>query len=428
MILAGMFASSRTGGGGGSPDGSVIAFSSTGADQSYIVPAGINFIRVHVIGAAGGAGRYATGQKSGAGGYTWGLIPVTPGETLTMRVGVGGAGAAPGLGGLGGWPGGGSGSYGDTIGGGGGGYSGVFRGTTPLAIAGGGGGGTGYLVGGGNGGGLVGGDGNGAGSGGSQSGPGAGDYPGAQYQGGNADGGNRSVLTSNDGGGGGSGWYGGAALAGDGKSGGGGSGYTDASLLEYRTIKSSTQGARSPSIPAAIGDISTGAAGDGVESVASGTAPNGNDGMIVIELLATDDPYATGTWSQSSVYGSTTPASRATMTDPEPDGVSVTGAGTQSQASAWVKVDLHSALTVGRVTLGAGYLDGFGNIAYYLNGATIEYSNDDVAWTTVAAVSGMSDTGSVEKDFVFTPVAARYWRIHQSSNYIGCSTFKLAAS
>lgn len=428
MILAGMFASSRTGGGGGAPDGSVIAFSATGADQFYIVPSGINFIRVHVIGAAGGAGRYATGQKSGAGGYTWGLIPVTPGETLTMRVGVGGAGAAPGLGGLGGWPGGGSGSYGDTIGGGGGGYSGIFRGSTPLAIAGGGGGGSGYSTGGGNGGGLIAGDGNGSGSGGTQAAPGSGDFPGAQYQGGSADGGNRTVSTSNDGGGGGSGWYGGAALAGDGKSAGGGSGYTDASLLEFRTLTSPTRGVRSTAVPASVGEISTGSAGQGVDSVASGSAPNGNDGLIIIELLDADDPYAAGTWSQSSVYGASVAASRANMTDPEPDGASVTGTGTQSAASSWLKVDLGSALSVGRITLGAGTIPWFGNSAAYLNGATIDYSHDNSAWTTVATVSGMSDTGTVERDFTFAPVSARYWRIHRVSNYLACSTFKLAAS
>lgn len=72
--------------------------------------------------------------------------------TLIFRVAGGGLGGGNGINGgtgnplpgdIGGWPGGGKGgdstSYGG--GGGGGGYSGVFRGSTPLAIAGGGGGG-----------------------------------------------------------------------------------------------------------------------------------------------------------------------------------------------------------------------------------------------------------------------------------------------
>lgn len=118
-----------------------IVFDSTGADQTFIVPAGVFHIYVKVWGAGGGAGRagsWTYGSNGGGGGHTRGLVPVTPGESLTVKVGAGGKLAvnATSYGG---------GAGGDTAatiyGGQGGGGSFLFRSSTPLLIAGGGGGG-----------------------------------------------------------------------------------------------------------------------------------------------------------------------------------------------------------------------------------------------------------------------------------------------
>jgi len=391
---------------------------------------------MHLIAPSGGAGAYSTGQKSGAGGYTVGTLPVTPGQLLRNRVGKGGKGGkAGGPGGLGGWPGGGSGSFGDTAGGGGGGLSGVFDDEgNPLGIAGGGGGGSGYSTAPGNGGGSAGGNGATSNTGGTQSSGGTGAWPGSQYQGGNADNGNRTTSTNDDGGGGGSGYWGGSAIAGDGRSAGGGSGFIGPDLVGGQTYRGATQGARPVAVPAAIGGISTGSYGQGVDSVSSGTAPDGNDGLIVFELLAempADNPYETGAWSQSGIYNGDAllAASRDNLTDIDSDPSACTGAGTSFGSSlAWVKVDLGSALSVGKVTLGAGSLVDFGSTAGYLNGGLIEYSNDDATWATAGTISGMVDTGTILKDFTFTPVSARYWRISKPSSYLGVTTFKLAAS
>lgn len=120
---------------------SKLVYATPTTGTSFVVPAGVTSITVKGWGGGGGGAtnsRIETAYKGeggngGGGGYATATIPVTPGETLTIK--VGGAGAFgqsnhPTNGGRGG---------------GGGGYTGLFRGATPLLIAGGGGGGgTGY--------------------------------------------------------------------------------------------------------------------------------------------------------------------------------------------------------------------------------------------------------------------------------------------
>jgi hypothetical protein len=122
-------------------------YSYTGSDQFLVIPAGVTWIFLKLWGAGGGAGRrggWEWGSDGGGGGHTRGLFPVTPGETLLIKVGRGGTtmsttqsygGGGRNLGGN------------DTslYSGNGGGYCGIFKGRTDrdpaLAIAGGGGGG-----------------------------------------------------------------------------------------------------------------------------------------------------------------------------------------------------------------------------------------------------------------------------------------------
>jgi hypothetical protein len=283
MMLLNSYRFASGGGGPAVP----VAFSATGAEQDYIVPAGVTQVRAYCIGAAGGGGSYSSGSgASGAGGYSVGIIATTPGETLKVRVGSGGQGGqrtpTP-MGGLGGYPGGGSGAYGDTFTGGGGGYSGVFRGTTPLIIAGAGGGSTGYNAGGGNGGGASGQAGNNA-NGGTQSAGGSGAYPGSSLQGGNANAGNRTTFTAADSGGGGGGYFGGGASGGDGQSGGGGSGYIGG-VTSANTYLNAVRGSRPAEVPATIAGFSTTGYGVGVNSVTSGNGTDGSNGYIVLEPL-----------------------------------------------------------------------------------------------------------------------------------------------
>ena len=141
----------------------VVTYDYNGGDQAFSVPNTVTYIYVKVWGAGGGggiAGGWNYGSAGGGGGHSRGVIPVTPGEVLMVKVGMGGkVNASQGYG----YGGGASAAQNGTdvrYGGQGGGMTGIWRGSTPLVLAGGGGGGgssrawTGNV--GGAGGGLVG--------------------------------------------------------------------------------------------------------------------------------------------------------------------------------------------------------------------------------------------------------------------------------
>lgn len=266
---------------GAPPIGDWVRFDATGSEQTIVVPAGKSQVTMYLIGGGGGGGFYATGDGtwSGAGGYTEATASVTSGETLKIRVATGGGGGRSNAGGLGGYPGGGSGSFGDTYGGGGGGYSGVFRNDgTPIAIAGGGGGGSGYRDQAGAGGGLQGQANEQSATGGTQTSGGGGSYPGSAYQGGNANGGDRLSYTSNDDGGGGGGYYGGGSPSGDGRGGAGGSGYVGGAT-SGSTYAGNRQN-RPIELPSQVNGDSTSGLGVAINGVASGLPPDGGNGGI----------------------------------------------------------------------------------------------------------------------------------------------------
>jgi hypothetical protein len=217
--------------------------------QNYTVPSGIQSLVVKLWGAAGGSGFTGSRRaRGGSGAFVRATLAVTPGETLTVVVGQGGAtfgsGAAFGNGG--------SSSHDglscstphiDTYvygcGGGGGGLAGIFSSgswsqSNALVVAGAGGGSSRAWYGNGGGGGYpAGSDGSSQGSadgssamglGGSQTAGGAGGTGGAARTGNGTAG---SALTGGaglrpTGGGGGAGYYGGGG--GDGLYGGGGGG------------------------------------------------------------------------------------------------------------------------------------------------------------------------------------------------------------
>ena len=231
-------------------------FICTGAQQSFVVPAGVTAIYVKMWGAGGGggvSGGWGYGSDGGGGGCSIGLIPVTAGETLQIVVGRGGQTN---------WPNGQTLVYGGGGGlknnsdnryaGAGGGYTGIFRTSVTqgnaLMIAGGGGGGGSSRAGAGNfggaGGGLEGQRGGSSydgkytygGGGGTQSDGGRS----PSQAGGALYGGYGGEPGKGYGGGGGGGYWGGGGgaysesntMAG----GGGGSGYLGASVLYGKTF------------------------------------------------------------------------------------------------------------------------------------------------------------------------------------------------
>ena len=109
-----------------------VTYSAATSGTSWTVPSGVTGITVKSWGAGGGGGGGNSSNAGGNGvgaGFAQATFSVTPGETLTLRVGGGGSGGTNDA------------SY--AGGGGGGGYSGVFRSSTALIIAAGGGGGGG---------------------------------------------------------------------------------------------------------------------------------------------------------------------------------------------------------------------------------------------------------------------------------------------
>jgi hypothetical protein len=129
------------------------AFATTGALQTYPVPAGICAVRVDVAGGSGGDSvppPFSSGSSApgGLGAVVVAHLPVDPGTILDIVVGQSGGtgtGNEPigGTGGTGGYGGGGGGGV--SGGGGGGGASAVYDAAGPLVTAGAGGGGVGAM-------------------------------------------------------------------------------------------------------------------------------------------------------------------------------------------------------------------------------------------------------------------------------------------
>jgi hypothetical protein len=80
-------------------------FSYTGGKKTFKIPAGVSHLKITLYGANGGLGNYSCcsgfASGGGAGGTVTATIPVTPGESLAIFVGVlvaggGGGGAADG--------------------------------------------------------------------------------------------------------------------------------------------------------------------------------------------------------------------------------------------------------------------------------------------------------------------------------------------
>jgi hypothetical protein len=210
-------------------------FNSTGAVQTWTVPAGVTSVNIKAWGAQGADGIFS-GQtgKGGLGGYSEGVLTVTPGQQLSLYVGSAGTSSTGGIICCGGFNGGGN-AMGNAVSnarGGGGGASDVRLGAATLndrvLVAGGGGGGCVSFSNltvpvGGAGGGLNGGngfDGDLNGTGATQAAGGTSSNPSGWQNGAFGLGGSVFSVGSTISGGGG-GYYGGAA----GNNAGGGSGY-----------------------------------------------------------------------------------------------------------------------------------------------------------------------------------------------------------
>lgn len=197
--------------------GTTAVYAYTGSSGSYVVPSGVTQVVVDARGAQGG------GSKGGRGARVESTITVTPGETLTVRVGQ-----HPGVPVTGGFP---NGGAGRSSGFGGGGRTEIVRSSTRLIVAAGGGG---MGIGGGGDGKRYGGDGgdwgaagpdsdSGDGASTSAGGPGGVGSGGSGSAGSSLQGGAAATYAGSNSGGGGDGRYGGGGGGGLGGGGGGSS-------------------------------------------------------------------------------------------------------------------------------------------------------------------------------------------------------------
>jgi IPT/TIG domain len=300
-----------------------VPFSPTGAEQNFVVPAGVTRIHVVAVGGSGGISDGSPFAPGGAAAQVSGALGVTPGETLYVEVGGSGGSAAAAFGG--GAPGGGT-TFGST-GGEGGGASDVRMCSVadllcpggPLAsrrvvAAGGGGGGGPFGGGGGNGGsggcssGVAGtpgtaGDNGGGGGGGTHAAGGVGGSAGANSSAGTGgalgQGGTGGFATfGGAGGGGGGGYYGGGGGGGADNHGGGGGG--GSSLVPTHWIcetagtgPSVTFSYRSSPVltSTASAGITTGGLVHDTVTLSGGHAPTGT---VTFRLYGPHDPDCSG--------------------------------------------------------------------------------------------------------------------------------------
>lgn len=127
--------------------------------------------------------------------------------------------------------------------------------------------------------------------------------------------------------------------------------------------------------------------------------------------------YTNSAVSQSTIYAAGVTGTVANLSD----NAATTGAGTNNGTTEFIALDLGSAQDVQFIRLAGGNLPSWGNVSSYLNGSSIQYSNNNSTWTTVATVSGVTDpSGFAAHHIAFPLVNARYWRVFKNG-YIATS-------
>lgn len=128
--------------------------------------------------------------------------------------------------------------------------------------------------------------------------------------------------------------------------------------------------------------------------------------------------------SQSSTYPGVMSASPENMMSEDRD----TGTGTNNVDLEWILLDLGEPKLVEAITVAGGNLSGWGAVHSYLNGASVEYSDDGTDWTLLDYAWGVSsDMGQFSERTVYTGgIAARYWRLSREG-FLSTTRFLLEA-
>lgn len=146
---------------------------------------------------------------------------------------------------------------------------------------------------------------------------------------------------------------------------------------------------------------------------------SGDMAIAGLPLQGTDIPVNSITYNQSSVFPSTFAADNLSMTDKT---LVNTGAATDLGNPAWIKMNLGRNYGVAKVVIGTATnaIPGSWDKSYTEN-KVVEYSSDDINWTTAFNTGTFAAEGIYEFAVNFT---ARHIRIRTTSNdYVALSEF-----
>lgn len=105
------------------------------------------------------------------------------------------------------------------------------------------------------------------------------------------------------------------------------------------------------------------------------------------------------------------------------DGDYTTGGGTNSLSiNEWIEADLGSSQYVGHIEVAGGNIPGWGPVASYLNGRTVQYWDGSTWQTLPGTISGATDSGTFVTTFA-VGVSASKFRIY-STGYVATTEFR----
>ena len=144
--------------------------------------------------------------------------------------------------------------------------------------------------------------------------------------------------------------------------------------------------------------------------------------LLEIPSAVTGQPTASElsyTVSQSTINANSTALTEAVLRD----GNLATGGATTSGGTNWIKADLGSNRTIESMVLGGGSVPNVGTTSGMLNSRTVQVSLDDLMWTPLFAISGVTSTETAT--FPIPTVKARYLRIIATANNVGATELRI---
>lgn len=98
---------------------------------------------------------------------------------------------------------------------------------------------------------------------------------------------------------------------------------------------------------------------------------------------------------------------------------------TNYTGESWIQAKFATPSVVNSVTVSGGTLCTIGQSASYLNGSSLQYSNNGSSWTTHSTISGANDNTTTTINV--GSITAQYWRLYKSgNNYVAAGEFSFS--